>query len=85
MDMISLSMGFFPERTFRRVNCFLEEARITFYKIGKEIFTKGCESPNSFAPFRFNVNCRSRTRRRDIIVQERSPGILDLKGKMFSK
>jgi len=41
--------GFFLERRFRRVNCFLEEARITFYKIAKEVFTERCESPNSFA------------------------------------
>ena len=58
--------GFFLERRFRRVNCFLERVRISFHKIGKEIFTERCMSSCSFAPSRFRISYRSRTRRRDI-------------------
>ena len=58
--------GLFLEGDSERVNCLLEWARITFYKIGKEVFTEGCKSPSSFTSFRFRISCRSITRRRDI-------------------
>ena len=86
LDLIVNS--FFPERNFRRVHCFLERVRITFHKIGKEIFTERCKSSCSFALSRFRISYRSRTRRRDIRGERSNEGplgILNLKGKMFSK
>jgi len=53
------------QKGFRRVHYLLEGARITFHKIGKEIFTERCKSPCSFPP-RFRISYMDRTRRRDI-------------------
>jgi len=63
MDLISLSMAFFSKKRFKRVYCFLEGVRITFYKISKEVFAERCKSPTSFAPSRFKIRSRSRMRK----------------------
>ena len=79
---------FFPKNRFKRVNCFLEVVKITFYKIGKEVFTERCESPSSFTPSRFKSEVGAELEEGISMaegVQEGSLGILDLKGKMFSK
>jgi len=56
----------FLKKRFRRVYCFFERTRITFYKIGKVVFTERYESPNSFAASRLKIRSRSRTRGRNI-------------------
>ena len=80
--------GFFSERRFRRVYCFLAGARITFYKMVKKSSPKDVRvlvillllSSESVTGAELEEGISEIEG-----VQEGSLGILNLKGKMFSK